>query len=89
MDNYNFREDLLDTYQSMEPMMQLAWLVVPLVFLLALIMVFLHHLRHRPHAMDQPPPPVPPAMLYDQWHEYPQEDLNQILIDRHKHHMKK
>ena len=84
MDEYNLFEDVLDTYQSMEPMMQFAWLVVPLVFLLALIMVFLHHLRHRPREVDQLPLPAPPSMLYDEWHEHFTHEPNQILIERGK-----
>ena len=87
MDEYNLFEDVLDTYQSMEPMMQFAWLVVPLVFVLALIMVFLHHLRHRPREKDQlPAPPAPPAMLYEDWHEpFPNDP---VLIERGKERMR-
>ena len=86
MDEYNLFEDVLDTYQSMEPMMQFAWLVVPLVFVLALIMVFLHHLRHRPRE-DRPTAPARhPAMLYEDWHEpFPNEP---VLIERGKERLR-
>ena len=86
MNSYNFLEDVLDTYQSMAPLMQFAWLVVPLLFVLALIMVFLHHLRHCPQKRDQPPPP---AILYEEWHEHPSEDIHQTLIDMREDRLRK
>lgn len=41
MEDYNFWQDLFDTYQSLSDWMKLAWLVVPPAFLLGLIALIL------------------------------------------------
>ncbi|MGI9421918.1 MAG: hypothetical protein ACR2PA_01915 [Hyphomicrobiaceae bacterium] len=41
MDDYNFWQDLLDTYQSLPPWLQLAWLVLPPTFFLSLLALVL------------------------------------------------
>ena len=41
--DYNFWQDLFDTYQSFPDWMQLLWLIVPPAFLLAMIGLLLHY----------------------------------------------
>lgn len=45
MSNYHFGQDLLDTYQSMSIVLQLAWLVAPLTFTAVIFALILQHLR--------------------------------------------
>ena len=41
METYNFWQDIFDTYQSLSIVMQLAWLVLPPLFLLSLVALVL------------------------------------------------
>ncbi len=43
--HYNFFEDLFDTYQSLSTFMQLAWLVMPFVFICMMFATWLLHKR--------------------------------------------
>ena len=45
MTEYNFFQDLFDTYQSMSIFMQLAWLVVPFLSAVTVLALLLHHTR--------------------------------------------
>ena len=42
---YNFFEDLFDTYQSLSTFMQLAWLVMPFLFICMMFATWLLHKR--------------------------------------------
>jgi len=46
MDGYSFWQDVFDTYQSLSNGVQLAWLIVPCVFLLGLVAIVLHYRLH-------------------------------------------
>ncbi len=59
MPNYHFGQDLLDTYQSMSMFMQLAWLVVPFAFALAVFALILHHMRKTGKEIEAFPPHEP------------------------------
>ncbi|MBN9136936.1 hypothetical protein [Phyllobacterium sp.] len=37
MDNYNFWQDLVDTYQSLSDWLKILWLIVPPAFMLGLV----------------------------------------------------
>ncbi len=37
MDNYNFRQDFFDTYQSLSDWMKTLWLIIPPTFVLGLV----------------------------------------------------
>jgi hypothetical protein len=43
MEDYNFWQDLFDTYQSLPDWMKFAWLVIPPSFLLGLIAMFMRY----------------------------------------------
>jgi hypothetical protein len=43
MEQYNFWQDLLDAYQSLSDGLQLAWLVVPAIFLLGCLALLLRY----------------------------------------------
>ncbi|MCP1199267.1 hypothetical protein [Notoacmeibacter sp. MSK16QG-6] len=45
MDDYNFRADLLDTFQSAPDAIKALMLILPLVFALGQLAVMLHHFR--------------------------------------------
>ncbi|WP_114389921.1 hypothetical protein [Notoacmeibacter marinus] len=45
MDDYNFRADLLDTFQSAPDAIKALMLILPLAFTLGLLAVVLHHVR--------------------------------------------
>ncbi|MCP1200232.1 hypothetical protein [Notoacmeibacter sp. MSK16QG-6] len=45
MSDYNFRADLLDTFQSAPDWIKALMLILPLAFVLGLIVVLLHHRR--------------------------------------------
>ncbi|OXT00532.1 hypothetical protein B7H23_10490 [Notoacmeibacter marinus] len=45
MDDYNFRADLLDTFQSAPDAIKALMLILPLAFALGLIVALLHHFR--------------------------------------------
>ena len=45
MPEYHFGQDLLDTYQSLSPFMQLAWLVVPFAFMIGVLFIFAYRIE--------------------------------------------
>ncbi len=59
--DYNFWRDLLDTYQSLTPWVQMLWLIAPLGFALALIKIPKSTPRRQTSPLSPPSPP-PAAM---------------------------
>ncbi len=43
MENYNFWQDLFDTYQSLSEIIKILWLIVPPMFILALVAIILRY----------------------------------------------
>ncbi|WP_162652198.1 hypothetical protein [Lentilitoribacter sp. Alg239-R112] len=43
MEDYNFWQDFFDTYQSLSDWMKFAWLIVPPIFLLTLIVLLMKY----------------------------------------------
>ena len=68
MNSYNFFQDLLDTYQSFGPFIQLAWLVVPCATIALIFwLYFRYRLKLQAEASQQPnPPDLHPYLWEDQ-----------------------
>jgi hypothetical protein len=61
--DYNFWRDLFDTYQSLTPLLQALWLIVPPTFVVTVLALCLQpRRRRRRHRHDQHP--FPPT----HWH---------------------
>ncbi len=43
MENYNFWQDLLDTYQSLPNLIKVLWILVPPLFILGLVALILFY----------------------------------------------
>jgi hypothetical protein len=50
MEDYNFWQDLFDTYQSLPDWMKFAWLVIPPSFILGLIAMIMRYRLNSKHA---------------------------------------
>ena len=77
MDQYNFLQDLLDTYTSMSALLQILWLIVPPTFLAVMFALFLRY-RLKQKQLAENPTDLPfthPYLMDD-------EDIDRVIAYR-------
>ena len=56
MTDYSFWQDFFDTYQSLSDLIKILWLIVPPLFVLALVAIVLYFKARSKEAKQQTPP---------------------------------
>ncbi|MEW7009424.1 hypothetical protein [Lentilitoribacter sp. EG35] len=77
MEDYNFWQDLFDTYQSLPDWMKFAWLIIPPSFLLGLIAMVMRYRLTSKHASEV----IEGELLYS----VRSEAENELRVYRHDH----